>query len=577
MGSARGFVSLLGLACSLTLPASGLAAEPRAVLEQAAQREILRLPEADRPSLTSGDAGPQLRLPSDGAALEFAHSVFRDLSNAAESGDVEAQLHLRDDRGMERGVLTRWVWGAKGSAPLDVVDQRAGILLVAIAGQGVDGAYGSKGGRGGDLTATVTGSGSAAILIAGRGGDGGPGGGEGGDGGSVTKLQFAGGALDLVGVGGEGGAGGRGGDGGEQPGQPGQPGQDPGGQPGQQGQPGGVRDGGRGGNGGNGGHWTPDTQPCEGQRLTGTGGRGGDGGRGGNGIVAGGAAGSGGPGGTGGIGGTAVVRCAGSEEACGALAVGGEGGEGGLGGTGAGPAAPQGAGGNGGVGGRGGDAFAQACCDESGTAYGGTGGVGGKGGRGCPGGDGGRGGFGAPGGAQVSPGTTDGLAHAEGGNGGQGGPGGPNFAGCAAVVAGFGGAGGVFGVGSAVNECPRGRIFEKNGRRGRWGQDAPQPKRAGDMGLQLPQVALRISPPVPAPAPWRLEYSIPSEGDASLMVYNAAGEAVRLLATGRHAAGQYSARWDGRNDAGHEVAAGTYFVRLQCGGTSVSEKLIVTR
>lgn len=51
----------------------------------------------------------------------------------------------------------------------------------------------------------------------------------------------------------------------------------------------------------------------------------------------------------------------------------------------------------------------------------------------------------------------------------------------------------------------------------------------------------------------------------SLVVYNVLGQAVRTLATGVHAAGQYSYTWDGQDARGQLVASGVYLYRLHVG------------
>jgi hypothetical protein len=57
----------------------------------------------------------------------------------------------------------------------------------------------------------------------------------------------------------------------------------------------------------------------------------------------------------------------------------------------------------------------------------------------------------------------------------------------------------------------------------------------------------------------------PSLANAStrLAIYNVRGELVRELVNRRLPAGNYVARWEGKNDAGNEVASGIYLYRLQ--------------
>jgi len=68
-----------------------------------------------------------------------------------------------------------------------------------------------------------------------------------------------------------------------------------------------------------------------------------------------------------------------------------------------------------------------------------------------------------------------------------------------------------------------------------------------------------------------ISYALPRPGDVSLVVYDAVGRPVQTLASGRRAAGRYSATWDARN-----VAGGVYFYALTSGSASVTKKLILT-
>lgn len=58
-----------------------------------------------------------------------------------------------------------------------------------------------------------------------------------------------------------------------------------------------------------------------------------------------------------------------------------------------------------------------------------------------------------------------------------------------------------------------------------------------------------------------------------LAIYNVRGELVRELINRRLPAGNYVARWEGRNDAGREVASGIYLCRLRVGNVSEMRKL----
>lgn len=87
----------------------------------------------------------------------------------------------------------------------------------------------------------------------------------------------------------------------------------------------------------------------------------------------------------------------------------------------------------------------------------------------------------------------------------------------------------------AQNESPRGYLLHQN---------YPNPFNAGTV----------------------IRFEIPSSlanAATRLAIYNVRGELVRELVNRRLQAGNYVARWEGRNDAGNEVASGIYLYRLQ--------------
>ncbi len=78
-----------------------------------------------------------------------------------------------------------------------------------------------------------------------------------------------------------------------------------------------------------------------------------------------------------------------------------------------------------------------------------------------------------------------------------------------------------------------------------------------------------------------IRYQIPLRSDGSVMVelkiYNLLGDEVRSLVQKEQRAGYYSVRWDGRDNRGIHVAAGTYVYRLQAGEFIKSHKMILLR
>ncbi len=68
------------------------------------------------------------------------------------------------------------------------------------------------------------------------------------------------------------------------------------------------------------------------------------------------------------------------------------------------------------------------------------------------------------------------------------------------------------------------------------------------------------------------------DGDpVSMTVYNVAGQPVRSLARGVLAAETHEVLWDGRTDRGELVSSGAYFLRVDTGGRSMVQKMLVAR
>jgi hypothetical protein len=62
-----------------------------------------------------------------------------------------------------------------------------------------------------------------------------------------------------------------------------------------------------------------------------------------------------------------------------------------------------------------------------------------------------------------------------------------------------------------------------------------------------------------------------------LSIYNLSGQKVKSLVNRLAGPGYYTMIWDGRNDAGNQVASGVYFYQLQVGKTFLKKKLLVIR
>lgn len=94
----------------------------------------------------------------------------------------------------------------------------------------------------------------------------------------------------------------------------------------------------------------------------------------------------------------------------------------------------------------------------------------------------------------------------------------------------------------------------------------------GDAPLDL---ALAVSPN-PSLSMTRMSFDLPRESNVTLAVYDLAGRRVHTVVDGSRAAGRYQEAWDGRGDGGRAMA-GVFFVRLDAGGETRTQRLVRIR
>jgi len=89
--------------------------------------------------------------------------------------------------------------------------------------------------------------------------------------------------------------------------------------------------------------------------------------------------------------------------------------------------------------------------------------------------------------------------------------------------------------------------------------------------------AMDVSPN-PATGRSRVSFNVPQSWRVRLAIYDAAGNLVRNVERRLYSAGQHSAVWNGRDESGHSVSAGSYLVRLTTeNGRQQTASVIVTR
>ena len=90
--------------------------------------------------------------------------------------------------------------------------------------------------------------------------------------------------------------------------------------------------------------------------------------------------------------------------------------------------------------------------------------------------------------------------------------------------------------------------------------------------------ALHAGVPNPFNPSTQLRFDLPVDGELQLVIFDARGQRVRVLAAGSRPAGSYTARWDGRDDLGRSVGSGIYVARLETtAGQHAVQKLTLVR
>ena len=86
--------------------------------------------------------------------------------------------------------------------------------------------------------------------------------------------------------------------------------------------------------------------------------------------------------------------------------------------------------------------------------------------------------------------------------------------------------------------------------------------------------ALIKSRPNPFTASTAICFDLPRPCVVRLEVADASGRVVRVLTNTEWAAGRHSLTWTGDNDAGEVAGPGVYFVRMEAGGFTASDKVL---
>lgn len=113
-------------------------------------------------------------------------------------------------------------------------------------------------------------------------------------------------------------------------------------------------------------------------------------------------------------------------------------------------------------------------------------------------------------------------------------------------------------------------VATENGREQRFG---PISVRTGEA---IAEFALGRISPNPTAGDMRFEFALPRESNVQVSVVDVQGREIVRLVDGVHAAGRYSAQWNGQTSRG-AASPGLYFVRMNAGGQTLKSRLVVSR
>jgi hypothetical protein len=111
---------------------------------------------------------------------------------------------------------------------------------------------------------------------------------------------------------------------------------------------------------------------------------------------------------------------------------------------------------------------------------------------------------------------------------------------------------------------------------GVWGSQTTSSGGGGGGKYPKPQQpAIRRVWPNPAGSAANVRFSLPTESDVRVDVFDVHGRLVRNVARGRYPAGEHLVGWDGRTASGARSIAGVYFVRLRSAEYSSVQRLVL--
>ncbi|MFH1336195.1 MAG: T9SS type A sorting domain-containing protein, partial [Candidatus Zixiibacteriota bacterium] len=89
--------------------------------------------------------------------------------------------------------------------------------------------------------------------------------------------------------------------------------------------------------------------------------------------------------------------------------------------------------------------------------------------------------------------------------------------------------------------------------------------------------ALSQNHPNPFNPSTKIDFALSQSSYVTFQIYDILGRKVRTLVSQQLSSGQQSVIWDGKNDAGKDIASGIYFYQLRIGDFSESKKMLLLK
>jgi hypothetical protein len=74
-----------------------------------------------------------------------------------------------------------------------------------------------------------------------------------------------------------------------------------------------------------------------------------------------------------------------------------------------------------------------------------------------------------------------------------------------------------------------------------------------------------------------IKYSVKQPSQVELTIYNSLGQLIKTLVDGFKTNGEYSVKWDGKDNSGKEVPSGKYFYRIKIGEFVTAKKMVYVK